>query len=143
MACSLSLKAVTIVASFPPVSAAKNRFGLVWSILCAVSSPPVKITKSTSLFATKYSPAKLPGHGTNCRVFLLTPASQKHLHSSYTVTAAELAGFIMAVFPEAKMAANPPRGIATGKFQGGVTTPTPLALILRFVNASKYLLAYP
>ena len=56
---------VTIVASFPPVSAVNIKSGLVSNILAAVSSPPVKITKSTSLLAIKCSPASAPGQGTN------------------------------------------------------------------------------
>ncbi len=43
----------------------------------------------------------------------------------------------MTVFPAARAAVIPPTGIATGKFQGGVITPTPLPLNFKFSKLLK------
>ena len=91
-----------------------------------VSVPPVRMTKSTPSWATRWAPSRPPEQGTNCSTFLEIPARQKHWHSSQATSTASLEGLKMTVLPAAKAATMPPQGMAMGKFHGEITAPTPL-----------------
>jgi hypothetical protein len=125
MARSRSDTAVTMVASFPPVSANRASRGLSPSIVSAVSVPPVRITAFTCGLFTSLRPSRPPEHGRNCSACFDTPARQKHWHISHATSTVSEAGLMMTVLPAASAAATPPHGMAMGKFQGGTTTTTP------------------
>ena len=54
-----------------------------------------------------------------------TPARQKHWAKTQAGSRAAVAGLKITVLPAARAALMPPQGIAMGKFQGAITTPTP------------------
>ncbi len=89
------------------------------------SREPVNEMNLVLGWATRKSPISPPLPGRK----LTTPAGMPASSSSSTARAAtigvKLAGFRMAVLPVTMAAAVMPRVIASGKFQGGITMPTP------------------
>ncbi len=65
-------------------------------------------------------------------MFFDTPARQKHWQSSQPTRMASEEGLKMTVLPADRAAAMPPQGMAMGKFQGAITSPTPLPRQRRF-----------
>jgi len=120
-----------MVAFLPPVSASRFMSGLEDNMLSAVAVPPVRMTASTSGWATNLEATARPGQGRNCSAVRGTPPRQKHWQSSQATRTVSEAGFRITVFPAASAAATPPHGMAMGKFQGETTTTTPLPRTVR------------
>ena len=117
--------AVTMVAFFPPVSADNSASGRFSSKFNAVLVPPVKMIAFTSGCPDSVWIGSPSSQVTSCKASCGIPASQKHCAISAPNGKANGEGLNKTVFPEAKPAATPPVGIATGKFHGGITKTTP------------------
>jgi hypothetical protein len=86
---------------------------------------PVKATNRTFGCSTSASPIAPPGPERNWSAPGGTPASSRISKMVHAVSGASLLGFKIAVLPVTRVAAVIPIAIAQGKFQGGITAPTP------------------
>ncbi len=92
------------------------------------SLEPVKATKRVRGSLTRRSPIFAPEPVTNESTPGGRPASCKSSTSLAAMTGAVLAGFRITGLPATSAAAVMPAVIASGKFQGGMTTHVPSAM---------------
>ncbi len=89
------------------------------------SIEPVNATNRVRGCSTSASPIVPPGPGRKLRTPAGTPASSRTSKTFQAVRGESLLGLRIALFPVTIVAAVIPIAIAQGKFQGGMTTPTP------------------
>ncbi|MCG3131337.1 MAG: hypothetical protein FLDDKLPJ_02127 [Phycisphaerae bacterium] len=89
------------------------------------SREPVNEMNRVSGCVTIVSPTLAPGPGTKLTTSFGNPASCRHSSIFAAMTGDVLAGLRHTVFPHTAAAEVMPVQIASGKFHGGITTPTP------------------
>ena len=121
------------MASLPPISAITRLIQIcpgcglaASSLMCRPTSrDPVKATKRVLGCATSVSPTAEPLPVSSVKLASGNPASSSASANFAAMVGVSLEGFSTTVLPVTSAATVIPAMIASGKFHGGITTPTP------------------
>ena len=132
-ATSRSASLSTTIGFLPPISAI-TRFTWRWpgrtiaarSMMCRPTAfDPVNTTNATVGCSTRYAPTSSPMPGRNASTPGGTPASCRISTRRSAMPGVCSAGLKSTALPVTSAAVTMPAGIASGKFHGEITTPTP------------------